>query len=128
MRTCPTCFQDIEREPKALGGVILEPDKHLLTNNGVVYHLTPSETEVLYRLMLRAGRVVSIETLSDVPNTDTWLRSVRIFVSRLRKMIAPLQIVSSYGTGYYIVDPAAAAVRAAGKSWTRERASRDSSS
>jgi DNA-binding response OmpR family regulator len=82
------------------------------TVDGVVVHLTPTETKLLYILVLNAGRVVTTGFLLQRlwPLGEAYEEGLRVHVRRLRRKLEadpahPKLIVTERGEGYRFVVP-----------------------
>ena len=95
-----------------IGEIRLDPAKRTVTKRGAQVHLTRKEFDILYCLMVRAGRVVTYARLL----TAVWgadcreeVEYLRTFVRQLRKKIEddpsnPAYLLTDVYVGYRFVD------------------------
>lgn len=91
-------------------GIIIDLQKHIVTMNGKVLELTPTELRLLSTLIARADQVMSChELVYQVQNYETDEREarsiIRVYIRRLRKKIepdpaSPCYILNVRGAGY----------------------------
>lgn len=89
------------------GPLSLDTKDRLVTANGLALALSPRELSVLETLMLRAGRVVSKDSLME--NLCSWdedvgTNAIEVYVHRLRKKMEPygINIRTVRGLGYLL--------------------------
>ncbi|HEY8118858.1 MAG TPA: response regulator transcription factor [Methylophilaceae bacterium] len=89
------------------GALSLDTKDRLVTANGLALALSPRELSVLETLMLRAGRVVSKDSLME--NLCSWdedvgTNAIEVYVHRLRKKMEPygINIRTVRGLGYLL--------------------------
>lgn len=98
-----------ESGPVGLGRFVLDPVRQSLTINGNVSTLTPRETELLHLLASNPNRMVERGTiLRSLWGDDGYHagRSLDVFVSRLRKLLAAdpsVEIRTVHGKGFRLV-------------------------
>jgi DNA-binding response OmpR family regulator len=86
-----------------VGGLALDPARHVATRDGRLLALTPKEYAVLHVLMRAAGRVVSAEELLEKAwdeHADPFTNVVRVTVMTLRRKLGdpdPIQTVPRAG-------------------------------
>jgi two-component system KDP operon response regulator KdpE len=74
------------------GGLVLDLERRVVTVNGSVVHLTPTEYEVLKYLAMNAGKVVTHRTLLRAvwgPAYEAEAHYLRVFIGQLRRKIEP---------------------------------------
>ncbi len=99
---------------KTIGDISLDLDRQIVQVNGGEVSLTPIEMELLYYLMMNAGRMVDREALlRDVWGYDYYGRTnlVDVAIRRLREKIEvdpsqPCYLLTVRGQGYRFVGPA----------------------
>jgi len=97
-----------------VGGLVVDLARRVVTNDGVVVHLTPIEYRMLVLLAKNLGRVLTHQQiLKDVwgPSYATYARYVRVHMAELRKKIErdparPRLLVTEPGVGYRLREPA----------------------
>ena len=93
----------------AVGNLILDQTRRVVTRGGVPIELTNKEFGVLEELMRAKGAVVSTEELLDRvwdANTDPFTTIVRVTMRTLRMKIGqPVLIETLVGAGYRIIEP-----------------------
>lgn len=92
-----------------LGGLVFDPERLSVTDNGVPIALTGRELLVLRHLLLSKGRVVSRSQLLQAvwePGFEGGERTVDVHVSRLRRKLPSLRtrVVAVKHLGYRLVD------------------------
>ena len=101
-----------------LGPIVLDPDRHMVSDNGRAVTLTAKEFLLLEYLMRHRGRVLSRDTLLG----DVWgytytggTRTVDVHVRRLREKLPALvdALVTVKQFGYKLVEDAGAGPRVA---------------
>lgn len=100
------------REPIAVGTLVLDSEKHLVTRNGEAVHLSPTEFNLLEMLMQNAGRLVTHRMLlQKVWGTEYAKETqlLRVYIGQLRGKIEerperPTYIVTEPGIGYRFRD------------------------
>lgn len=103
----------IEEQPSGrgtvhVGDVTINPEQHVVTVRGEVVKLPLKEFELLYVLMVNAGRVLTRETLIDrVWGTDYYgdTKTLDVHIKRLRAKVEadqlnPSRVVTIRGLGY----------------------------
>ena len=101
-----------EDAPVEIGAIRLDPVKRLVTKHGAPVKLTRKEFDILYCLMIRAGRVVTYaKLLTAVWGADCReeVEYLRTFVRQLRKKIEddpsnPLYLLTDVYVGYRFAD------------------------
>ncbi len=101
-----------EDAPIEVGEIRLEPAKRRVTKRGAAVKLTRKEFDILYCLMIRAGRVVTYaKLLTAVWGADCReeVEYLRTFVRQLRKKIEddpshPLYLLTDVYVGYRFAD------------------------
>lgn len=96
------------------GGIIVDPDRHLVFVRGEDVHLRRKEFELLSLLMANAGRVLTRDVLIDrIWGSDYYgdTKTLDVHIKRLRTRIeedssAPLLITTIRGVGYRFDEPA----------------------
>ena len=91
-----------------IGGLVIDLARRVVTNDGVVVHLTPIEYRMLVLLAKNLGRVLTHQQiLKDVwgPSYATHAHYVRVHMAELRKKIEhdparPRFLVTESGVGY----------------------------
>lgn len=91
-----------------LGGVILDREGHLVTVDGAIVDLTPSEFDLLAVLMLSPGRTFTrLELLDQIQDTAFvgYARTIDVHIKNLRAKLEdnprqPRYIETVYGIGY----------------------------
>lgn len=90
-----------------LGRLLFDMKSRQFTTDGILIDLPPRELALLELLVLRAGKVVTKETIiQSLTTLDDMLsdNAIEQYVSRLRRRIAPLDLTlkTARGLGYYI--------------------------
>ena len=90
-----------------LGRLLFDMKSRQFTSDGILIDLPPRELALLELLVLRAGKVVTKETIiQSLTTLDDMLsdNAIEQYVSRLRRRIAPLglSLKTARGLGYYI--------------------------
>lgn len=90
-----------------LGRLLFDMKSRQFTSDGILIDLPPRELALLELLVLRAGKVVTKETIiQSLTTLDDMLsdNAIEQYVSRLRRRIAPLGLTlkTARGLGYYI--------------------------
>ena len=96
-----------------IGGLVIDLARRVVTNDGVVVHLTPIEYRMLVLLAKNLGRVLTHQQiLKDVwgPSYATHAHYVRVHMAELRKKIErdparPRMLVTEPGVGYRLREP-----------------------
>ena len=91
-----------------VGDVIINPDQHVVTVRGNIVKMPLKEFELLYVLMITAGRVLTRETLIDrVWGSDYYgdTKTLDVHIKRLRAKVeddqlTPSRLVTIRGLGY----------------------------
>jgi DNA-binding response OmpR family regulator len=91
-----------------LGGVILDREGHLVTVDGAIVDLTPSEFDLLAVLMSSPGRTFTrLELLDQIQDTAFvgYARTIDVHIKNLRAKLEdnprqPRYIETVYGIGY----------------------------
>ena len=99
-------------QPIAIGGIVLDPQRHAVTVNNSPVHLSPTEFQLLETLMQNAGKLVTHRTLlykvwGPEYAADTQL--LRVYIGQLRSKIEdraerPTYILTEPGIGYRFRD------------------------
>ncbi len=100
--------QDIGSGTVQVGDVTINPDQHVVTVRGNVVKMPLKEFELLYVLMVNAGRVLTRETLIDrVWGNDYYgdTKTLDVHIKRLRAKVEadqlnPTRVVTIRGLGY----------------------------
>ncbi|MFI2259887.1 response regulator transcription factor [Streptomyces tubercidicus] len=103
-----------------VGGLVVDPVRHLVSVDGRTVECTPGEFRVLSTLAAAPGRVFSRpQLLAELHGFDRYIsdRTVDVHVMNLRKKIEPaprrpIRLLTVFGVGYKLTDPAKAASRA----------------
>ncbi|MFI5801978.1 response regulator transcription factor [Streptomyces sp. NPDC051561] len=104
----------------SVGGLTVDPVRHLVTVDGRTVECTPGEFRVLGALAAEPDRVFSRQQLlAELHGFDRYIsdRTVDVHVMNLRKKIEPaprrpIRLLTVFGVGYKLTDPAKAAPRA----------------
>ena len=103
-----------------VGGLVIDPARHLVSVDGRAVECTPGEFRVLGALAAEPDRVFSRQQLlAELHGFDRYIsdRTVDVHVMNLRKKIEPaprrpIRLLTVFGVGYKLTDPAKAASRA----------------
>jgi two-component system OmpR family response regulator len=95
-----------------IGGLIIDPEKRLVTSDGNIIELTPIEFDLLKVMASSPGRVYSRMRLLDLTQGDAYEgyeRTIDSHIKNLRKKIEkdpvkPTYIITVYGVGYKMED------------------------
>jgi len=100
--------------PMALGDVVVDLDRRLVTKAGAAVRLSPKEFDLLARLALSPGKVLTHKELlvgvwGAAHAGDT--QYLRVFIGQLRQKLEddpakPVLILTEPGVGYRLRDPA----------------------
>jgi len=87
------------------GGVLLDPSARQVSLNGVAVTLSTREFDLLYALMLNAGRVMSREQLEQ--QLYSWgyeveSNAIEVHIHHLRRKLHPDLIQTVRGVGYTV--------------------------
>jgi DNA-binding response OmpR family regulator len=101
----------------SVGGLVIDPVRHLVSVDGRAVECTPGEFRVLGALAAEPGRVFSRQQLlAELHGFDRYIsdRTVDVHVMNLRKKIEPaprrpVRLLTVFGVGYKLNDPAKAA-------------------
>lgn len=104
----------------AVGTLRVDPPRHVVTVDGVEVECTPGEFRILAALAAEPDRVFSRQQLlAELHGFDRYIsdRTVDVHVMNLRKKIEPaprrpVRLLTVFGVGYKLTDPAKAAARA----------------
>lgn len=109
-RSALTESADIELDSKSVtvGDVSIDPEEHVVTVRGQVVKMPLKEFELLYVLMINAGRVLTRESLIDqVWGSDYYgdTKTLDVHIKRLRAKVEsdqlkPTRVVTIRGLGY----------------------------
>ena len=96
-------------------GLVIDLAAHRVDLNGAAVHLTPTEFELLARLVRSAGQVVTHrQLLLDVwgPGFTEHTHYLRVYMAQLRGKLEPdpadpRRLLTEPGVGYRLVEPAA---------------------
>jgi two-component system, OmpR family, response regulator len=89
----------------ALGNVVVDPARRLVTRDGIAVDLSPKEYALVWYLALRPGRVISQSALFEhIYDEDDAAGSnvIEVYVSRIRKKLGPDFIQTRRGEGYRV--------------------------
>ena len=108
LRRAPRERRHIDSGALEIGDVVLDPERHEVVVRGERVNLALKEFEVLELLMVRAGRVVTRETLIEEvwgPDYVGDTKTLDVHVKRVRSKIeddpsAPSRLVTVRGVGY----------------------------
>ncbi|MFD3513034.1 response regulator transcription factor [Streptomyces sp. NPDC058657] len=103
-----------------VGGLVVDPVRHLVSVDGRAVECTPGEFRVLGALAAEPDRVFSRQQLlAELHGFDRYIsdRTVDVHVMNLRKKIEPAprrptRLLTVFGVGYKLTDPAGAAASA----------------
>ena len=103
---------ELEQSAIHIGDVLIDPERHLVQKNGQRVHLTPKQFELLYFLMLHAGRPIPhAKLLHSVwgPEYGNELEYLRTFIRQIRKKIEddpanPTYLLTESHIGYRFCD------------------------
>ncbi len=95
------------------GGIVIDVDRHEVTVRGHPVELTPIEFNLLYHLMLDAGKVLTHRDLLQRvwgPEYGSEVEYVRVYIARLRNKIEndpsdPTILQTERGLGYRFASP-----------------------
>ncbi|MFG2570063.1 response regulator transcription factor [Streptomyces sp. NPDC048567] len=104
-----------------VGALVVDPVRHVVAVEGRAVECTPGEFRVLAALAAEPDRVFSRQQLlGELHGFDRYIsdRTVDVHVMNLRKKIEPaprrpVRLLTVFGVGYKLTDPAKAAARAA---------------
>jgi DNA-binding response OmpR family regulator len=104
-----------------VGALVVDPARHLVSADGREVDCTPGEFRVLAALATEPDRVFTRQQLlAELHGFDRYIseRTVDVHVMNLRKKIEPaprrpVRLLTVFGVGYKLTDPAKAASRAA---------------
>lgn len=90
-----------------VGGLVVDLEKRLVTRDGQVVHLTPTEFALLRELVLNRGKLLTHEQLLRLvwgPGYATEIEYVRVYIRRLRAKLetdgSPPVIITQPRAGY----------------------------
>ncbi|MFE6974966.1 response regulator transcription factor [Streptomyces sp. NPDC057682] len=103
-----------------VGTLRVDPPRHVVTVDGTEVECTPGEFRILAALAAEPDRVFSRQQLlAELHGFDRYIsdRTVDVHVMNLRKKIEPaprrpVRLLTVFGVGYKLTDPAKAAARA----------------
>ncbi|MFJ2089193.1 response regulator transcription factor [Streptomyces sp. NPDC087901] len=103
-----------------VGSLVVDPTRHLVSVGGEAVECTPGEFRILSALAAEPDRVFSRQQLlAELHGFDRYIsdRTVDVHVMNLRKKIEPAprrpaRLLTVFGVGYKLTDPAKAAARA----------------
>ncbi|MGW7418037.1 response regulator transcription factor [Streptomyces sp. NPDC054863] len=104
----------------SVGGLVIDSVRHLVSVDGRAVDCTPGEFRVLAALVAEPDRVFTRQQLlAELHGFDRYIsdRTVDVHVMNLRKKIEPaprrpVRLLTVFGVGYKLTDPAKAASRA----------------
>ena len=94
--------------PLVVGDLLLDPERHLVTQRGAPIHLSPTEFNLLTLLMAHAGKVITHRTILHKvwgPEYVSETQLLRVYIGQLRGKIEerperPTYILTEPGIGY----------------------------
>lgn len=97
-----------------VGSLVVDPDRHEVAVDGAPVECTPGEFRLLAAMAAEPGRVFSREMLlAELHGFDRYIsnRTVDVHVMNLRKKIEPqprrpVRLLTVFGVGYKLTDPA----------------------
>lgn len=100
-----------------VGSLVVDPDRHEVSVDGAPVECTPGEFRLLAAMAAEPGRVFSRQLLlAELHGFDRYIgdRTVDVHVMNLRKKIEPeprrpVRLLTVFGVGYKLTDPAKAA-------------------
>ncbi|MFI6948509.1 response regulator transcription factor [Streptomyces sp. NPDC050422] len=103
-----------------VGALVVDPTRHVVSVDGEAVECTPGEFRILAALAAEPDRVFSRQQLlAELHGFDRYIsnRTVDVHVMNLRKKIEPAprrpaRLLTVFGVGYKLTDPAKAAARA----------------
>ncbi|WNI21233.1 response regulator transcription factor [Streptomyces sp. ITFR-16] len=103
-----------------VGALVVDPARHVVSVDGEAVECTPGEFRILSALAAEPDRVFSRQQLlAELHGFDRYIsdRTVDVHVMNLRKKIEPAprrpaRLLTVFGVGYKLTDPARAAARA----------------
>ncbi|MFF3171764.1 response regulator transcription factor [Streptomyces sp. NPDC057900] len=103
-----------------VGSLVVDPARHLVSVGGEPVECTPGEFRILAALAAEPDRVFSRQQLlAELHGFDRYIsdRTVDVHIMNLRKKIEPAprrptRLLTVFGVGYKLTDPAKAAARA----------------
>lgn len=95
-------------QPITIGSVVLDSERHTVTVNDALVHLSPTEFQLLETLMRNAGRLITHRTLLHKvwgPEYGADTQLLRVYIGQLRSKIEeraerPTYILTEPGIGY----------------------------
>ncbi|WP_267246015.1 response regulator transcription factor [Streptomyces sp. PR69] len=104
----------------AVGTLTVDPQRHEVTVDGTGVECTPGEFRILAAMAAEPDRVFTRQRLlEELHGFDRYIsgRTVDVHIMNLRKKIEaaprrPARLLTVYGVGYKLTDPAASAARA----------------
>lgn len=103
-----------------VGTLVVDPTRHVVSADGEAVECTPGEFRILAALAAEPDRVFSRQQLlAELHGFDRYIgdRTVDVHIMNLRKKIEPAprrpaRLLTVFGVGYKLTDPAKAAARA----------------
>ncbi|MDQ2807370.1 MAG: response regulator transcription factor [Chloroflexota bacterium] len=94
--------------PLAVGDLLLDPERHLVTQRGAPIHLSPTEFNLLALLMAHPGKVITHRTILHKvwgPEYASETQLLRVYIGQLRGKLEarperPTYILTEPGIGY----------------------------
>lgn len=104
----------------SVGSLLIDPDRHEVTVDGGPVECTPGEFRILAAMAAEPDRVFTRERLlEELHGFDRYIgnRTVDVHIMNLRKKIEPAprrpaRLLTVFGVGYKLTDPAKSAARA----------------
>ncbi|MBE6914592.1 MAG: response regulator transcription factor [Ruminococcaceae bacterium] len=111
-RTLPEPTPGAEDKSIRIRELVIDPERHSVSKNGVELDLTQREYELVHFLSRNPGKIISRqELLTEVWQYDYYgdLRTVDVTVRRLREKLEdnpaePVYVLTKRGVGYYFAD------------------------
>jgi len=99
-------------EPYRVGGLVIDPSRHVVTVDGVPVETTPAEFDLLCALAAAPGRAFTRQVLLEHMSTvgrETTPRTIDVHVMNLRRKIEPVPtrpryLLTVYGVGYKLAE------------------------
>ncbi|MEO3978190.1 response regulator transcription factor [Streptomyces sp. CAU 1734] len=116
----------------AVGTLLVDPERHEVTADGVRIECTPGEFRILAAMAAEPGRVFTRQRLlEELHGFARYIgdRTVDVHIMNLRKKIEPaprrpVRLVTVFGVGYKLADPARAEAESGSGAGTRGRRGR----